>query len=595
MILEWQVREVNTEEEIRNNEEPGENALNGTEKTAPAPESEEQAGMDRKTGKKRLIPFDISALLPKNLEEEGRAAYFLACRFLLSALLIGLSYIRSFPALLSLALRITALGAGLWSTVFSAYKERQNKEYLARCLILVICAVVTAAADDFIAAAFAAYVFSALNLALVWYYSTRHGALDEDTENIAEKSEKQGGHDCLAYIQRDVEELHFKEARKVTKLQQLYVLGVIAAAAIVSLVPPLFDSMSFGKWAARAAAFAGTAVLCELTTVCVLACLNGTLTAFRERIFYRSIDVFFKSASISSVVFNKTGIITDSTFKISCVNPVRINTRELLFLAAYAEAYSSHPLARAILEASGITPDGERIDRHSEERGMGSLVLLDGSQIVSAGSIEFMEKLGVKGDFEVSGTTSVYVAVGKTYVGRIDFENEVNPAAAEAVSRLKKRNVSNIAMMTGDNTLSATHAGRQVGISEIYADYRPVDKRERIQYLLETQEPDDVLAYVGDGYHDEELLALADVGVAFGHTDAESDVIISSDDILLVPEMVRIPQVVGSRIRNASLAVAAVDALLAVLCLCGVVPLWGVIIVEALAQYGAGRLAVSRI
>ncbi|MGM9522100.1 MAG: HAD-IC family P-type ATPase [Oscillospiraceae bacterium] len=390
----------------------------------------------------------------------------------------------------------------------------------------------------------------------------------------------------LNNLRDDINGFHFNEALFISKLIYIASCSILAVAVALCIIPPLFDGMSFGKWIGRAVCVAAAGTVCELTGISILTCISGILDAFQNKIYFRSIDLFFFSASITSVLFNKTGIITTGEFEVSGIYPVRISEDELLFLASYAEAYSSHPLAGAILRYSGINVDKERILRRKEELGMGSVIQLVGSQIIAAGNIEFMEKLGVSGNFSPSGTTSVYIAVNKIYVGRIDFLDNIRHDAESTVQKLKKLGVANIAIMTGDSTTVATKVGRQIGISEIYADYQPQDKVNRMQYILDTQEPDDKLANIGDGVHDAELLALSDIGVVLGNDDGsvDADVIIDSHELSFIPEMIRIPQKVRKTLKLDSAAALLADILIVILSICGIMPLWSVILTQFAVQ-----------
>ncbi len=359
---------------------------------------------------------------------------------------------------------------------------------------------------------------------------------------------------------------------------ELLILGCVAALGLIfTLIPPLFDHMDFMKWAARASVVIAACVFSgdmgALMSVC-----NAVEALFDNGVWIGGTGTIDAAADVTSVLFNKSGTITDGEYKVTGIDPVRLSEDQLLYLAVYAGAYSEHPLNRTLREYAGITPDKSRIRRQRIEPGYGSLVELEDDMIVGIGNIDFMEKLGVKGDLFVAGSTCVFVSVGRVCVGRIDFSDTIRPDAVTVVHELRRAGVANVALMTGDNALCATNTGKRVGISEVYSDCRPSDKLERLQYILGTLDKGDRACFVTAAGSERELLEIANLSVTLGvgndATAAFPDVVISNRELSRLPRLLRIAREVRRNVTVTFLVSSAARALTVILGLTGVMPLW---------------------
>lgn len=125
----------------------------------------------------------------------------------------------------------------------------------------------------------------------------------------------------------------------------------------------------------------------------------------------------------------------------------------------------------------------------------------------------------------------VWVAYGGDILGIIAVADTVRPAAAHALSRLKRLGVEQIVMLTGDNSRTAHSIAEQIGVDQVYAELLPEDKVDVIRQL---QKQYQTVAMVGDGINDAPALAQASVGIAMG--TAGSDVALETADIVLMAD-----------------------------------------------------------
>jgi Cd2+/Zn2+-exporting ATPase len=197
-----------------------------------------------------------------------------------------------------------------------------------------------------------------------------------------------------------------------------------------------------------------------------------------------------------------------------------------------------------------------------EERG----ILLDGAGPTLEGFYE-------------QGNTAVLVGTQTRVLGVIALADTPRQAAKDAVEKLRRAGVRQVAMLTGDNPRTAAAISRQVGVDTFHAGLLPADKLEAIKRMSIESGP---VAMVGDGVNDAPALAAADVGIAMGvaGTDAAlevADVALMSDDLSRLDYAVRLSRETLKTIRQnigVSLGVKAVALALATL---GTLPLWGAI------------------
>ncbi len=389
---------------------------------------------------------------------------------------------------------------------------------------------------------------------------------------------------------RELDSARIKPVVDLRRYEWTGLLAALCAAVIFSVIPPLFDGMDFLKWIGR-----GAVVL----TVCVfsgeagalMTYVNGVESAIANTIWFSDAGTVYAASEITSVLFNKTGTLTKGQYKVTAVDPVRISQDQLLYLAVQAGAYSDHALDRAIREYSGLTPDKSRITVHKSQEGYGCVARLDGDTAVAIGNIDFMERLGVKGDLYIPGETCVFVAVGRTCVGRIDFSDTIVSDAITVVHDLKNVGVPNVALMTGDNALSATNLGRRVGITEIYSDCRPRDKSERLQYIQESQMGGERAAFVSSAGNDRELLELANLSVTLGvgpeATGTFPDVVIASGELSKLAATVRIAKDIRRKLTISAIGASVVRGIAAVLAVTGVLSLWSTVLVMIILEAAA--------
>jgi Cd2+/Zn2+-exporting ATPase len=358
------------------------------------------------------------------------------------------------------------------------------------------------------------------------------------------EAKKVSADSTVARIRRLVEEAQMEKApvqRKMDRMARYFVPAVFLAAAVVYWLTGIPE---------RAITVLIVACPCALVLGTPTAVVAALGLAARRGILIKGGAFLETIGRVNAVLLDKTGTVTAGVPKVVEVERLDGHSEdELLATAASVEKLSGHPLGDAVLEEArrrGIVL-GEARDLTVEE-GMGIGAVL-GERLVRAGSVAYMERLGVsvpaklKADIEGAGATgrsSIVVSHDGAACGIIWLWDPPRQEAASAVRSLTRLGVQRIAMLSGDNRHSAQRAAEMVGIREVHSGMLPHEKLE----IVKTFKTDGYrVAVVGDGVNDAPALAAADVGVAMGAKGADvaietADVALMANDLTRVPEAI---------------------------------------------------------
>ena len=347
---------------------------------------------------------------------------------------------------------------------------------------------------------------------------------------------KNFGESTVSRILDLVENAGEKKARSenfITRFARYYTPCVVAAAALLALVPPLFLG-NWSNWLLRALIFLVISCPCALVLSVPLSFFGGIGGASKCGILVKGSSYLEALAKAETVVFDKTGTLTKGTFRVTAIHPEEgFTEEELLETAALAENYSDHPISQSLKAACPEPLDPSRVSHVEELSGHGVRAEIDGRP-VCIGNSRLMEREQVRWKpCELPGTM-VHVTVGGAYAGHIVISDEAKPDAARAVAQLKEAGVRRIVMLTGDSKQVASAVAADLGIREYHAELLPADKLEQTEQLLRETAPGGCLVFVGDGINDAPVLTRADIGIAMGGLG--SDAAIEAADIVLMDD-----------------------------------------------------------
>lgn len=349
---------------------------------------------------------------------------------------------------------------------------------------------------------------------------------------------KEYGESTVSKILDLVENASSKKSKSenfITKFAKYYTPIVVGIAVILAIVPPLIiKDASFLDWIYRALSFLVVSCPCALVISIPLSFFGGIGGASKMGILIKGSNYLESLTNTEIVVFDKTGTLTQGVFEVQKVESVEISKQELLKIAAYSEVYSNHPIAKSIKKAYGEEIDEKQIDKIEELSGLGIIATIEGKE-VSVGNEKLMNEKQVKFTKCSDVGTITYVAVNDKYVGYILIADKIKDDAEKTIEELKKNNIKQTVMLTGDRKAVAEDVANKLGIDKVYSELLPDGKVEKVEELLKEKTERGKLAFVGDGINDSPVLALADIGIAMGGLGADSaieaaDIVIMTDE-----------------------------------------------------------------
>lgn len=321
----------------------------------------------------------------------------------------------------------------------------------------------------------------------------------------------------------------------ITRFARVYTPLVVTAAVLLAVVPSVFFGGSFDEWLYRALTFLVVSCPCALVISVPLGFFGGIGAASRNGILVKGSNSLEALSRIDTAVFDKTGTLTRGKFQVvEVVSDEGASEEDVLKTAAYADAFSNHPVALSILSAYGKPIDRSLIENQEEIGGFGVKAEVGGKKLL-AGTAALMKREGVPFSEEPDEGTVVYVAADGKKIGKIRIADEPKPDAAEGISRLRNMGVRRVVILTGDNESAARAVAAAVGADDVYAGLLPDQKVERLEELDAEKRKGGSLIFVGDGINDAPVLARSDVGVAMGGIGSDAAVE-AADAVLMTDE-----------------------------------------------------------
>ncbi|GLB32625.1 copper-translocating P-type ATPase [Lacrimispora amygdalina] len=366
------------------------------------------------------------------------------------------------------------------------------------------------------------------------------------------KAEKIGSDTALAQIIKLVEDAQGSKApiAQMADIVSGYFVPVVCVIALLAGIGWYIGTAGDLKFALTI--FISVLVIacpCALGLATPTAIMVGTGKGAENGILIKGGEALETAHKINTIVFDKTGTITEGKPKVTDVLVAGgILKDRLLQLTASAERGSEHPLGQAIvlgakeaglslLEAEqfdSLTGRGIKARLEGEEILAGNRKLMDEQNISLAGMEEISDKLAEE------GKTPMYVAIDGELAGIVAVADVVKESSRAAIERLHRMGIE-VAMITGDNKKTASAIAKQVGIDRVLAEVLPQDKSNEVKKL---QSENRKVAMVGDGINDAPALAQADIGIAIGSgTDVameSADIVLMRSDLMDVPTAINL-------------------------------------------------------
>lgn len=324
-----------------------------------------------------------------------------------------------------------------------------------------------------------------------------------------------------------------KTQRFITRFAKIYTPIVVFLAVGITLVPLFFvEDYLFNDWLYRALIFLVVSCPCALVISIPLGYFGGVGAASRNGILFKGSNFMDLLTKIDTIVMDKTGTLTKGVFKVQKVETEDIDKEKLVNFTAALERYSTHPVARAVVNYAGEDYKNLKVENIEEFSGHGLKGLVEGKEVL-AGNVKLLKKFSISFDKKLEALIEsiVVVAIDGKYKGYIVIADELKDDAIDAVNALRELGVKNLMMLSGDKETVVESVAKKLNINQYFGGLLPQDKVDKVENLkMEGKK----VAFVGDGINDAPVITLADVGIAMGGLGSDAaietaDVVIQND------------------------------------------------------------------
>jgi Cd2+/Zn2+-exporting ATPase len=368
----------------------------------------------------------------------------------------------------------------------------------------------------------------------------------------------------------------------IDKFSKYYTPSVILFAIGVATVPTFAFALPFNEWLYKALVLLVVSCPCALAISTPVAMVSGITSAARNGVLIKGSSYVEEISKIKVFAFDKTGTLTEGKLEVTDVVGFGHTRKEVLQRAVCIEAFSEHPIAKAIVKAAEKEV-GELGDNHNFRAipGKGAKCEIDGEvnfvgsgKLFKESSINFPEER--VWELENEGKTVVLVGNGKEAIGMIAVMDRVRDTAVRSIEELKRSGLRT-EMITGDNERTAKAIAKKIGIDKYHAELLPDDKVKMIGEHLAKDHGH--VAMVGDGVNDAPALARANLGIAMGAIGSDvsletADIALMQDDLTKLPYLIELSKKTMKIVKQNVIVSLLIKGSFALLAFPGLITLW---------------------
>ena len=316
----------------------------------------------------------------------------------------------------------------------------------------------------------------------------------------------------------------------IRQFARIYTPIVVFLAIAVTFIPYFFvDDYVFRDWLYRALIFLVISCPCALVISIPLGYFGGLGAASKNGILFKGASFLDALTKINTLVMDKTGTVTKGVFKIKEVKAIGWEESEFMKYLMAMEEQSTHPIAKAIMEYKENGEDFEAQDV-SEIAGKGLKGIVNGKTVlVGNEALMLANNINVPTETESIVESIVLVAIDNKFAGYVVMADELKEDAKETIRALHKVGIKNIMMLSGDKDSITQQVAKELNIENAKGGLLPEDKLNEVETLKKN--PENKVAFIGDGINDAPVLAASNVGIAMGGLG--SDVAIETADVII--------------------------------------------------------------
>jgi len=402
----------------------------------------------------------------------------------------------------------------------------------------------------------------------------------------------------------EAQENKAEQVKYIDRFAAVYTPIIFGVAVLVAVIPVLLFKQPFWNagdsygWLHRSLSLLLVGCPCALVISTPITMISGLTRAAKAGVIFKGGIYLEGLSNAKAIAFDKTGTLTRGEPVISQVKAVDCEgdafcarCDDLVALTSALEAHSSHPLASSVIEEANrrgvatryasaqdlmvLEGKGQTGTVNGKTGTVGSLPLFLAEHMTPEEVVQEVLKA------ESRGESTMLVCDGDRVRGFLSVEDAIRPGVEEVILQIKAQGLRPV-MLTGDNAVVAGKVASEVGIEEFYSGLLPEDK---LDWLTRLKLEHGNIVMAGDGINDSPALARADIGVAMGGVGnaqvlETADVVLLNDDLEKMPFAIRLSKFVNTLIRQNVVFSLGVKALVAVLALLGLTPLWVAVLAD---------------
>lgn len=373
----------------------------------------------------------------------------------------------------------------------------------------------------------------------------------------------------------------------ITRFARVYTPIVVGLAILITVIPTLLGA-DFHTWLYRSLVFLVTSCPCALVISVPLGFFCGIGRASKDGVLIKGSSELEKLSKIKTLVLDKTGTLTKGNFEIVEVVGKNLKQDEVLEIMAYAEKFSTHPIATIIVNKYGKKINESKINNFEEISGHGIKVKVN-EDLVLVGNEKLMKKEKIPFEKINKLGTIIYLSINGNFEGYIVINDEIKKESYDLINLLYKENINRVVMLSGDNEEVVKAVCDRLLIKEYYSSLLPIDKVDKLKHIKQN----DFTAFIGDGINDAPALKMADLGIAMGGLGSDAaieaaDVVLMNDDLNKVIKAIKISKLTNKVIKTNIIFALSVKLLILILAVFGITTIWAAVF----ADVGVTLLAI---
>lgn len=363
-----------------------------------------------------------------------------------------------------------------------------------------------------------------------------------------------------------------KAEKFITRFSKIYTPIVVLLALLVVIIPSLLGA-NFDTWLYRALEMLVISCPCALVISVPLGYFSGIGRCSKEGILVKGSNILDDLLTIDTIIFDKTGTITEGVFEVTKIHSVNNNNDEILKLAVSAEANSNHPIAKSIKNAYDKKINC-KITNFKEISGLGISCNIDKDKIL-VGNKKFLEKNKIEIENNKEVGTIVYIAKNNQFLGYIVISDKIKENVKENLNDLKREEIKSLIMLSGDDDVIVKNIANNLKLDKSFGNLLPQDKVD----ILNSYKKNTKVAFVGDGINDAPVIKLADVGIAMGGIGSDatieaSDIVLMQDKLEKLVDVIKISKTTKKIVLTNIIFAISFKVIMLILAIFGITPIW---------------------